>query len=257
MRGWITETGDATKNSWQHGPMRRALFAPAALLAAALAPFAASPAQACRLALALGFDVSRSVDAADYRVQIDGITAALFDAEIRSLILDSPDPVAMALFEWAGPGEQVLIVDWMLLTDPAQLDEMARRVLGHSRAFNGLTAVGSALDYAGALMSRAPACLWQTLDMAGDGQSNAGPEPRPILSGSTFAEITVNGLAIAAHEGMITDWFRQNLLHGPGAFVELAPRHEDFTEAFRRKLIRELSPAVIGALTAPEGPQPS
>lgn len=225
----------------------------ARVFALCLAILTAAPAQACRLALALGFDVSRSVDAVDYRIQIDGITAALFDPEIRRLILDSPDPVAMALFEWAGPGEQLLIADWMLLTDEAHIDELARRVLGHERRFNGLTAVGSALDYGRELFTRAPECLWQTLDMAGDGQSNAGPEPLTRFLGPRFDEITVNGLAIAAHEGMIFDWFRRNVLHGPGAFVELARNHTDFAEAFRRKLIRELTPFVIGA--AEPGPE--
>ena len=55
----------------QHGK-HRALVA-----AAALALWAGPGWGACRLALALGFDVSRSVDAADYRVQRDGILAAL------------------------------------------------------------------------------------------------------------------------------------------------------------------------------------
>ena len=79
---------------------------------------------------------------------------------------------------------------------------------------------------------------------------------RWLTIAATAGMITVNGLAIAAHEGMILPWFERNVLHGPGAFAELARNHEDFAEAFRRKLIRELSPFVIGA-TDPGAERPS
>lgn len=207
---------------------------------------AATPAPACRLALALGFDVSRSVDAQDYRLQIDGILAALFDPEIRALILEGSAPVAMAVFEWAGTREELLVADWALLDSPAAIDRLAQQVLVHQRQSQGLTAVGSALRYGRALMARAPACAWQTLDMAGDGQNNQGEEPARVYAEADFGDITVNGLAIGAHEGGVLRWFHQNLLHGPGAFAEYAPTHQAFAEAFRRKLIRELSDQAIG-----------
>lgn len=210
--------------------------------------FAALPARACRLALALGFDVSRSVDAQDYRLQIDGILAALFDPEIRGLILEGSAPVAMAVFEWAGTREHLLVADWALLDSPAAIDRLAQQVLVHQRQAQGLTAVGSALSYARALLDRAPDCLWHTLDMAGDGQNNQGDEPQRVYAAEDFSEITVNGLAIGAHESGVLRWFQANLLHGPGAFAEYAPTHEAFAETFRRKLIRELSEHVIGAL---------
>ena len=222
-------------------------------LAAALV-LVAAPAAACRLALALGFDVSRSVDAVDYRVQVDGIVAALFDSEVRGLLLNGPEPVAMAVFEWAGQREQLLVADWTLLGSAAAIDALAQRVLTHQRRDQGLTAVGSALTYGRALLARAPGCLWQTLDMAGDGQTNDGPEPGRVYAGSDFGDITVNGLAIGGHESEVLRWFQRNLLHGPGAFAEFAPTHDRFAEVFRRKLIRELSHQFIGAGPMPPGP---
>ena len=224
-------------------------------LAVALS-LSAAPASACRLALALGFDVSRSVDDTDYRIQIDGIVGAFFDTEIRGLILDSPQPVAMADFEWAGQREQLLVADWTLLDSPAAIDRLAQRILTHERESSGLTAVGAALSYGRDLMARAPECLWHTLDMAGDGQNNQGYEPRRVYDSEEFGDITVNGLAIGAHEGQILRWFESNLLHGPGAFAEFAATHEEFAEAFRRKLIRELSEQMIGSLVT-DAPPPS
>ena len=51
-------------------------------LAAALA-LVASPAAGCELALALAVDVSGSVEADEYRLQMDGIAAALADRRWR------------------------------------------------------------------------------------------------------------------------------------------------------------------------------
>jgi Protein of unknown function (DUF1194). len=216
----------------------------------------ATPASACRLALALGFDISRSVDDQDYRIQIDGIVGALFDTEIRDLILNSTQPVAMAVFEWAGQREQTLVSDWTILDSADAIDALAQRILTHERQARGLTAVGTALSYGRALLERAPTCLWNTLDMAGDGQNNTGYEPQRVYDSEDWTDITVNGLAIGAHEATILRWFEAHVLHGPGAFAEFAPTHEDFTEAFRRKLIRELSEQMIGSAAVP-GPSPS
>ena len=236
-------TQDLAGALWQHGAMIRSLALCVLILTAP-----AAPAAACRLALALAFDVSRSVDAADYRVQMDGIVAALFDSEIRGLILSSPDPVAMAIYEWAGPRSQRLVADWTLLPDEAAIDALAQAVLLHRRQDSGDTAVGAALAYGHALLARAPECLFQTLDVSGDGENNAGPEPSEVYAARDFSGIVVNGLAIGQHESRIRRWFAAEVARGPGAFVEFAPRHREFAAVFRRKLIRELMPPLMGAL---------
>jgi hypothetical protein len=220
-----------------------------ATLLAVVCLLATGPAQACRLALVLGFDVSRSVDNRAYRLQVDGIIAALRDPEVRALLLDSSDPVALAIFEWAGQYEQQLIADWSMLDSTTDIDALVRSVQSHQRRHNGLTAIGSALTYARALLDRAPDCLWHTIDMAGDGEINNGPQPRRIYDTTDFGDTVVNGLAIGGHESQIEHWFRRNVLHGPGAFVEFSPTHEDFAEAFRRKLIRELTEVMLSDAT--------
>ena len=51
----------------------------------------AGPADAaCRLALALGLDVSGSVDAAEYRLQLDGVAAALTDEDVQAALFAMP-----------------------------------------------------------------------------------------------------------------------------------------------------------------------
>lgn len=205
-------------------------------------------ADACRLALGLGFDVSRSIDAAAYEVQITGILGALFDPEVRAALLDPAGPVALAAYEWSGRREQRLMLDWTLLHGADDIDRVARALAAHGRSFNGLTAVGSALDYGHRLLGRAPPCATQVLDIAGDGRTNEGPDPARIYARRDFGTITVNALAVGGHESGILDYFVQEVIRGPGAFAEYAPTHDDFADAFRRKLLRELAPMVLGAL---------
>lgn len=204
------------------------------------------PASACRLALAMGFDVSRSVDARDYRVQMDGIIAALYDREVRDLILRPAQPVALAIYEWAGPREIWIIADWTMPQSAQDIDELILRLLTHQRRFGGLTAVGRALDYGLDLLERAPECDWQTLDLAGDGQSNAGEEPARFYRRRDPGAVTINGLAIGGHESTIRRYFEREVARGPGAFVEYAPNHAAFAEAFLRKLRRELREPMLG-----------
>jgi hypothetical protein len=223
-----------------------------ALVAASLAAaLAATPAGAgCRLALALGFDVSRSISARDYRIQQGGIVAALTDPAIRAALLSGPDPVALAIFEWSGSDEQAVVLDWTLLTGPAEIDRAAGVMAAHVRQASGLTALGVSLIYAGDLMARAPACDAQTLDVSGDGASNAGPKPHRVYLGRDFGALTVNALAILGDDRDLARYFAGNVIRGPGAFVETADGHEDFPRAFRRKLERELSGPVLGSAGA-------
>ncbi|HMO07410.1 MAG TPA: DUF1194 domain-containing protein [Paracoccaceae bacterium] len=208
-----------------------------------LAPAAQS--QPCRLALALAFDVSRSVDGRDYDIQREGLLAALADPGIRGAFLRG-DPVALAVYEWSGARHQEMVADWRLVLSAADLDRVAAEIAAHRRWPVGLpTATGAALAFGHDLLARAPACRAQVIDISGDGQSNDGPEPDRITAGWDDG-ITVNALAIGEHEIGLVDYLHRKVVRGPGAFVEYAARHTDFPPAIRRKLWRELTEPVFG-----------
>ncbi len=46
-------------------------------------------------------------------------------------------------------------------------------------------------------------------------------------------------------------YYREKVIHGPGAFVEIADDYDDFARAFLRKLLRELTPLVSQENSAP------
>lgn len=211
---------------------------------------------ACGQALAIGLDVSRSVDAVEYRLQAQGMAAALTDPEVAALILErSASPVRIAVYAWSGQGQHQVIADWTVLTDAATLTQLAATVAATGRArLSASTAVGAALQFGDRLLARVPDCPIRTLDLVGDGKNNTGPGPRDLNLPDTDI---VNALAVGPDPrggfqhgepaiGELVAWFDTEVRRGPGSFVEAALGYNDFQQAMIRKLTRELAGAVIG-----------
>ncbi|WP_171228025.1 DUF1194 domain-containing protein [Ruegeria sp. HKCCA4008] len=220
----------------------------------------ASPikAETCRLALALAMDISVSVDEAEDVLQRQGLAAALIAPEVQEAFFSSPMPVALAVYEWSGRSTQHVILNWLLIEDVADLLFASVQISGSVRSDSGsATAMGHALAFGSTLISQAPQCLFQTIDLSGDGSNNDGYGPRIAYRHFAFQNVVVNGLVINAadFEGelFLIPFFENNVLHGPGAFLEVAQGFEDFERAMRKKLKRELSGLQIGALD--EDPQ--
>jgi hypothetical protein len=228
----------------------RALAAALGLVGGLSAPAAAQ--EQCRLALLLGLDVSASVDADEYALQMQGLAAALIDPAVVEAALAGNGPVALSIYEWSGRFQQDVLVDWTMIETEADLVTVAERVLRATRGHEDFpTALGYALGFAATHFTRAPACLFQTLDISGDGQNNDGFPPEAAFQHFPLAGVTVNGLAIGGASREIELYYYNEVIQGPGAFVEYARTHEDFAETMRRKLERELRVIILGDL-APE-----
>jgi hypothetical protein len=205
----------------------------------------------CRLALALAVDVSRSIDSQDYVIQTEGLAAALTDKDVRSAIFGPEGEVALAIYYWSGRGYQDLIQPWVILDGPEALDAAIWGVRRTPRPAAPLaTALGDALSYGLDLMSDAPSCDRRVIDVAGDGRNNDGISVARTYEREDFTGITVNGLAVGEHEADILHYYQGEVIRGPGAFVEVAPRQQDYPDALRRKLLRELQGPMIGQLRA-------
>jgi Protein of unknown function (DUF1194) len=210
----------------------------------------------CRLALALAMDVSRSIDAADFVIQTEGLALALEDPDVQRAILREGGTVALAVYQWSGPKHQELLQDWTLIEGPEALDRVIWGVLAARRPeVQQLTALGEAMRFGLELLDRAPPCARRVLDVAGDGQNNAGISISSIRERLDFSAVTVNGLAIGEHEQGLVRYFERYVIGGPGAFVELAPRQIDFPPAIRRKLLRELEEPQVGGLASTRVPR--
>jgi hypothetical protein len=101
--------------------------------------------------------------------------------------------------------------------------------------------------------------LRRVVDISGDGVNNSG---RPLAEARAEAlaqGVTLNGLAVLDRNPQpssllaglppVDEYFRDQVIGGPGAFLMVAEGYEAFAGAVRRKIIRE-----IAALPAP-GPR--
>lgn len=229
-----------------------------AALALVLAFWAGAAAADCRQALALALDVSGSVDAREYRQQLDGLAAALEDPEVRDRILSMPAaPIRMLVFEWSGPVDQTVLVPWTEITDATTLSTLVETLRQTTRrvATPG-TALGKAMQTGAGFLAQQPACWKRTLDVSGDGKSNLGPRPRtvkPMLEGTG---ITINGLVIGVDNPRIGDirqaeiaelssYYRAEVILGPEAFVRTAIGYADYARAMKEKLLMELEGLIV------------
>jgi len=133
-----------------------------------------------------------------------------------------------------------------------------------NRVFTG---IGGAIDF-GVRSIAENAFEGQRLkiDVSGDGRNNIGVPPSIPRQEANALGIVINGLPILTHivaySGRIPThtnvdfydletYYRKYIIHGPGAFVEIADDYDDFARAFLRKLLRELTPLVSQEISAP------
>lgn len=187
-------------------------------------------------------------------MQRRGLAAALLSSEVEAAFFASPGPVALQVFEWSGRGHQTDLLGWLMINTPADLAIAAQALDRTMRSASGLpTAMGHALGHASIKLQEAPDCLFQTIDIAGDGPNNEGFGPQIVYATFPFDGVIVNGLVVAGPDTSTQDYYRGQVIRGPAAFVEVADGFSDFENAMRRKLVRELTSQIMGQADGVEG----
>lgn len=215
----------------------------------------------CRQALALGLDVSGSVDLREYRLQLDGLVAALNHPEVKHLLFATPGaPVSLLVYEWSGPEDQRVLVPWTQVKTLEDLEQInGLLALTTRRDAAPGTALGQAMVVGAQLLDQQRSCWKRTLDISGDGHSNLGPRPRDVRAQIERTDITINGLVIGSDSlvgadrrqsdiAELTAYFQTEVIVGPDAFVQTALGFEAYAKAMTAKLKRELQGVVIGEL---------
>lgn len=198
------------------------------------------PALACDLALALAVDVSGSVDAGEYRIQMDGLATALRDPLVSEALVRAQAQVM--LVQWTGTTRASVTIPWTRINSFTELDALADRIEQDPRLWrNYSTAIGEALVHT---MNQFPAvshCKRLLIDLSGDGLSNEGIPPGEVRGQLEQAGIVVNAIAIEASEPDLTGYFYENVIVGEGAFVVTAGDYKDYPDRIRKKLLREVT----------------
>ncbi|MBC7157842.1 MAG: DUF1194 domain-containing protein, partial [Rhodobacteraceae bacterium] len=186
----------------------------------------------------LTMDVSGSVDAGEYRMQADGLAAALADPAIVDVLVEGR--AALAVMQWSGVAQQALVVPWRRIAGPDDAARLAGEVQRMERVYYASdTAVGDAIAFAAGRFGPVADCRRHVIDISGDGAANAGRPTGAARQAAARAGIEINAVAIEGIGVAITEFFRRAAITR-GGFVLTARGHIDYARAIRDKLFREL-----------------
>ncbi|HSG94940.1 MAG TPA: DUF1194 domain-containing protein [Afifellaceae bacterium] len=212
------------------------------------------------LELVLAVDASSSVDAGEFRLQLDGIASAFRDSRVVSAILSGRSgQIAVALVLWADATIPKDETDWFIIASQADAERFSNFVYGIRRGVLGGTGIGAGIARAIRKFDRnGIAAARQGVDVSGDGKETP---PREIVVTMPTARamalsrgVTINGLAILNEDETLAAWYANHVIAGPDSFVISVTGFETFAEAMTRKLIREIEDRPrIGALPDPVG----
>jgi len=220
-----------------------------------LAPMTAPAAEKVDLLLVLSADVSRSVDHPKFLLQREGYAAAISDPHVIDAIRSGPHQrIALCFVEWSGFGAQKLVIDWSLIDGPSAARKFGDQLLELPRSFADRTSISGGIDFSAAQLERSPfETPRRTIDVSGDGTNNAGREVRLARDEAVAKGIVINGLVILSERQMpwnaehtnppggLENYYRENVIGGPGAFVMVAEDFKSFGRAIIKKMIAEIA----------------
>ena len=211
-------------------------------------------------AIVLAADVSRSIDDEEFALERRGYADAIESQQLIDAISTGPHgAIALAYVEWAGDGEEKVVVDWATIRNLADARAFAAALTAAPRSYLGRTAIGAAIDFSFALFAES---VFETsrrvIDVSGDGTNNQGGPVTAARDAAVGAGAVINGLAIynkkaaalggylAMHTnppGGLAQYYRENVIGGAGAFVVQIDDFRTFGEAMMRKLVNEIADA--------------
>jgi hypothetical protein len=200
------------------------------------------------LALVLAVDVSQSVDDQRFRLQMDGIAAALETPAVQSSVLSGPrGAMLVSLVQWSN--RPFLSVPWTLLASERDIRRVAEQIRHLRRADGTFTCMSVALrSIADKVITQLPIPADRlVIDVSGDGHDNCNPLETvdTVRDDMVTAGATINGLPILEGDeaDTLAAWYRAHVIGGPNAFFLPATGFADVERAMRRKFVTEMSAA--------------
>jgi hypothetical protein len=205
--------------------------------------------------LVLAADVSRSVDEREFKLQREGFAAAMTDPRVlRAMMGGVHGRIAVAFIEWASEFEQRVVIDWTIVSNESQAQEVSERMRTAARSFWGRTSISAAIDFSMAQLGRSPfQSDRRIIDVSGDGTNNSGRDVTIARDAAIAQGVTINGLVILSDEplptnpahthppGGLTAYYENSVIGGPGAFVLEAQSFETFGQLLISKLVKEIA----------------
>ena len=197
-------------------------------------------------ALVVAVDVSSSVDAESYKLQMEGIAAALENEDVfASIMSTSAEGILFTMVTWANHPRTV--ISWTKIDSIEKARITAARIRKLPQIGGQYTCVTRMFRHIiDKVLPQMPGRAFQTVvDVSGDGKENCNPHNPVTMTRDELVgqNVTINGLPILqGGEGdTIEKWYRENVIGGFGAFVVTANGFKDFGSAFIQKFRSEIT----------------
>ena len=222
---------------------RLAFIVLAALLSVLLRNDVGAQGRQVDLALVLAIDCSFSVDANEFRLQMEGIGKAFLEPDVKTAIKNGPNgQIAVAAIQWSDENNQMVIVPWRILASDKDVDDLGTLLARMPRRLaEGGTSISMAIQYSARLLSEAPATGRRVIDISSDGRNNIGPPVNTMRDRIVAQGITINALTILNEWPTLDTYFERYVIGGQGAFVIPANDYVAYSKAIYRKLLREIT----------------
>lgn len=209
-------------------------------------------------------DVSDSITRHDEWLQYSGLARGVVDPRFLARITEGQEQrIGFLAFTWSSGGDINIIVPWTVIESRADGQRVAalfdsapridRRGYGMYRPSildqgdRGMTDIAEAVEAAVAMSQQAPfPARRSVINILSNGVDNNGQDPRGVRDRAIRLGMTINGVVFGTRQDL-PDYFRRNIVGGPGAFLMTVQEPTDLPTALEKKFWQDL----IAALPAP------
>lgn len=220
---------------------------------AALIPLWAPPSRAAEVDTAIVFavDVSASIDPATADLQREGHAAAISAPEVIAAIARTPTGcIAVTYVEWSSRGQMRSVVPWTSICGSEDAQAVAFVIRKEGDRGYGCdsycaTSISFAIDLGDLLFDRYGGnASSKIIDISANGTNNDGLPVEVSRLRAIAKGCTINAIALPeVFRGVprdLTQYFADNVIGGPNAFVTPLTTPNDYTVALRWKLVKEI-----------------
>jgi hypothetical protein len=202
------------------------------------------------LALVLAVDISNSMDRDEQELQRSGFVEAFRSRQVHDAIAGGAlGRIAVVYMEWAANNRRNVIVPWVVIDGPESAADFATKLEQAPIDRGPRTSISGAIDYAVELLASSGVdAVRQVIDISGDGANNQGRTVTQARDEALARGITINGLPIMLKRASsywdlaeLDLYYRDCVIGGPGAFLVPVRELQQFPEAIRIKIIREIA----------------
>ena len=143
------------------------------------------------LALVLAIDCSFSVDANEFRLQMQGLGQAFLRPEIQEAIAKGPNGrIAVVAMQWSDEANQMIIIPWTVVASRQEVERLGAALTEIPRRLaEGGTSISMAIEFAAALFPSGPPTIIMTMNDNGTAHTARPPSRAASRPTATIARM--------------------------------------------------------------------